>query len=145
LSSIIFILIFSAAPLAVSQTQVGIANGSRFYMSDAWPAALAGLAAQAGVLGLYYATGWLPTGTASGAVPNGGSVALLLIGAIAVVPLIQMAVINLFKQPKFRPVASNAKPGEGVTLAPPVLAPIVGSTSAGTATGVNLSLLNGTW
>jgi hypothetical protein len=144
-SSIIFILIFAASPLAVAQTQVGLANGSRYYMTETWPAALAGLAAEAGVLGLFYATGWLPTQTATGGVPTGGSVALLLIGAIGVVPLVQMAVINLFKVPKFRPVATTNKPGEGIALAPPMLAPMLPQTSIGATSGMNLSLLNGTW
>lgn len=145
ISSIIFILIFSAVPLAVAQTQVSLANGSRYYLAETWPAALAGLAAQAGVLALFYATGWLPTPQVSGGLPNGGSVPLLLIGAIGVVPLIQMIVINLTKQPKFKPYAMNFKPGEGFSLGVPTPTPIVAQTSAGTSYGVSLSLLHGTW
>jgi hypothetical protein len=150
LSSIIFILIFSAAPLAVAQTEVGLANGSRYWFTETWPAAIAGLVGEAGVLGLFYATGWLPTAQANGGVPNGGSLPLLLIGAIGVVPLIQMGVINLFKQPKFKPYVMNDegpahKPGEGITLAAPSASPIFMAADGSAATGINLSLLRGTW
>jgi hypothetical protein len=166
LSSIIFILIFSASPLAVAQTEVGLANGSRYWFSDTWPAAVAGLVGEAAVLGLYYLTGWLPmvVDTVTGGAPkNGsscdtssglrvcqGSLPLLLIGAIGVVPLLQMAVINFFKQPKFRAYAERdegpkKKPGEGVTLAPPALVPILMASDGSPATGFSLNLLRGTW
>lgn len=154
-STIVFSLIFAAAPLAVAQTQVGLANGSRYYMTETWPAALAGLAGQAGVIGLFFAMGGLPH-VADGRNPIGqvcddktgmcsGSVAFLMIGSIAVVPLIQMAIINLFKQPKYRPVASSEKPTPGaLALAPPALAPVL-NPSNGAVSGVNVSFLNGTW
>ena len=48
----IFVLVYASLPLAVSQTQISLANGSRYYESDTWPAALAGLAAEAAVLTL---------------------------------------------------------------------------------------------
>ena len=51
ISSVIFVLIFGAMPLAVAQTEVSLANGSRFYQTDTWPAALAGLGGMAAVLG----------------------------------------------------------------------------------------------
>jgi hypothetical protein len=145
LSSIIFVLIFSAAPLAVAQTQVSLANGSRHYFSETWPAALTGLVGQAAVLGIFYATGWLPTGQVSGGVPNGGSVPWLLIGSIGLVPILQMVAINLFKQPKYRPLAANAKPGEGVSLGLPMPTPVVAQTSGGLSVGASLSFLNGTF
>lgn len=145
LSSIIFVLIFSAAPLAVAQTQVSLANGSRHYFSETWPAALTGLVGQAAVLGIFYATGWLPTGQASGGVPNGGSVPWLLIGSIGLVPILQMVAINLFKQPKFRPLTANARPGEGVNFGLPMPTPVVAQTSAGLSVGASLSFLNGTF
>ena len=47
LSSIIFCLIFGAAPLAVAQTQVSLANGSRHYSTEMWIPALVGLAGMA--------------------------------------------------------------------------------------------------
>lgn len=145
LSSIIFVLIFSAAPLAVAQTQVSLANGSRHYLSETWPAALTGLVGQAAVLGIFYATGWLPTGQASGGVPNGGSVPFLLVGSIALVPILQMVAINLFKQPKFKPYALNLKRGEGLTFGVPAPTPIVAQTTAGLSVGLSLPLLNGTF
>lgn len=150
LSSIIFVLIFSAAPLAVAQTQVSLANGSRHYFSETWPAALTGLVAQAGVLGIFAATAgggfWLPTPRDPKGVPSaGGSVVWLMIGSIAIVPILQMVAINLFKQPKYRPLAANAKPGEGVSLGLPMPTPVVAQTSAGLSVGASLSFLNGTF
>lgn len=141
-SSVIFILIFGAMPLAVAQTEVSLANGSRFYQTDTWPAALTGLAGMAGVLGIYYATGWLPTAQASGGVPNGGSTAWLMIGSIAIVPLLQMAVINLFKTPKPGMMLTFGDPVKrnGVAFASPTLSPVV-TPNAGM--GAQLSLLRG--
>lgn len=145
LSSIVFCLIFGAAPLAVAQTQVSLANGSRHYQTEMWIPALVGLAGQGAVLGIFYATGWLPTGQASGGVPSGGSVAWLMIGAIGLVPLMQMAAINLFKSPKTQNIGVIGDPvkGIGVAFAPPTAAPILGPTGRGTALGVQLSLLRG--
>jgi hypothetical protein len=146
LSSIIFALIFGAAPLAVAQTQVSLANGSRFYQSEMWIPALVGLVGMAGVLGVFYATGWLPTAQASGGVPNGGSVAWLMIGAIGIVPLLQMAAINLFKTPKpgFM-VLGDPERKQGVAFAPPTAGPILGPTGRGDQLGVQVSLLRGRW
>jgi hypothetical protein len=146
-SSVMLILIFSAVPLAVAQTQVSLANGSKYYSAEMWPAALAGLAAQAGVLGLFYATGWLGTPTAPGATPSrAGSVPLLLIGSIVGVPLIQMAVLNLTKSPRFKPLALGLdRPGHRVELGMPTPTPVVAETRQGLSIGVSLSLLNGTF
>ncbi|HEY0880732.1 MAG TPA: hypothetical protein VGD87_04335 [Archangium sp.] len=146
LSSIIFCLIFGASPLAVAQTQVSLANGSRYYTSEMWIPALTGLVGMAGVLGVFYATGWLPTAQASGGVPNGGSVAWLMIGAVGLVPLLQMAAINLFKTP--RPgfaVLGDPDRKIGVAFAPPVAGPILGPTARGDQLGVQVSLLRGRW
>lgn len=144
LSSIIFCLIFGAAPLAVAQTQVSLANGSRFYQTEMWIPALVGLAGEAAVLGIFYATGWLPTGQASGGVPNGGSVAWLMIGAIGLVPLLQMGAINLFKTPKQQfAVFGNPDRGIGVAFAPPTAAPILAPSASGTQLGVAFSFLRG--
>jgi hypothetical protein len=145
-SSIMLILIFSAVPLAVAQTQVSLANGSKYYFAEMWPAALAGLAAQGGVLALYYATGWLPTPLVSGGTPTGGSAPLLLIGSIVGVPLVQMAVLNLTKSPRFKPYALGSdKPGHRIALGAPVPTPVVAETRQGLSVGVSLSLLNGTF
>ena len=145
ISSIVFCLIFGAAPLAVAQTQVSLANGSRFYQADTWPAALSGVAGMAGVLGIYYAFGWLPKPFVQGGVQQDrtAGVAWLMIGSIAIVPLLQMAVINLFKQPKpgMNFTIGDPVKRQGVTFAPPTLAPIV-SSSSGLA-GAQLSLLRG--
>jgi uncharacterized membrane protein len=144
-SSILFSAIFAAAPLAVAQTQVSLANGSRYYTAEMWPAALSGLAAEAGVLAIFYATGWLPQQQVSGGVASsGGSVAWLMIGSVALVPLVQMAVLNLTKAPKFRLADAGPEKKElGVALLPPVLTPVLGRTSAGLSVGASLSFLNG--
>ncbi|MFZ5444574.1 MAG: hypothetical protein ACOZQL_31565 [Myxococcota bacterium] len=144
--SVLFVVIFAAAPLASAQTQLGIANGSRYYNVDSWIPMLTGLAGMAGVLGVFYATGWLPTAQASGGVPNGGSVAWLMIGSIGVVPLLQMAAINLFKQPKpgMQFAIGDPVKRQGIAFAPPSLAPVV-NTSTGAITGAQLSLFRGIW
>lgn len=143
INSVIFILVFSAVPLAVSQTQISLANGSKFYSSETWPAALTGLAAQAAVLGLYYATGWLPQQTGSGGVPpKSGSEALLLIGSVAFVPLAQMAIINLTKSPKmsrFALVGGDAKDGLGLGV--PMPSPIVADTRQGRVFGLSVPVV----
>ena len=150
LSSIIFCLIFGAAPLAVAQTQTSLANGSRHYQTEMWIPALVGLAAQAGVLGIFYASAggsfWLPVRQAGGGVPSGGgSVAWLMIGAIGLVPLLQMGAINLVKQPKVQNfgVIGNPDKGLGIAFAPPTAAPILAPTSQGTTMGVQVSFLRG--
>lgn len=101
----IFLLVFSAVPMAVAQTQTSLANGSRFYATETWVPALAGLLAQAAVLGLFFLTGGIPatpTTPSLGGVPKpGGNEFVLLIGSAAIVPLFQMVAINFFKQPKF--------------------------------------------
>ncbi len=96
----IFFLLFGTVPLAVSQTEVALANGSKYTQVETWPAALAGLAAQAAVLGLFWATGGIPppgSGTGAGAPVAGGSEGLLIVGTVVFVPLIEMAVLNLTK------------------------------------------------
>ncbi len=145
IASIIFCLIFGASPLAVAQTQVSLANGSRHYQSEMWIPALVGLAGQAAVLGIFKVTGWLPTAQASGGVPSGGSVVWLMIGAIGIVPLLQMASINLFKQPKLQNFGVFGDPhkGIGVAFAPPTAAPILAPSAAGTSMGVQVSFLRG--
>ncbi|MEW6435505.1 MAG: hypothetical protein AB1730_28750 [Myxococcota bacterium] len=145
-SSIVFTLLFATVPIAVAQTQVSLANGSKYYTSEMWPSLLAGIGAQAGVLGLYYATGWLKRPLVSGGTPSGGSEALLLIGTIVAVPLIQMAVMNLVKSPRFKPYAlGRDTPGHRVRLGMPTPAPIVAETRQGLSVGVNVSFLNGTF
>src|SRR5690348_16370819 len=52
LETVLIIALLVAEPLAVSQTIMGIANGSHYYTSEAWPSMLPGLAAGAAVLGV---------------------------------------------------------------------------------------------
>lgn len=148
--SIIFSLIFGAAPLAVAQTQISLANGSRFYTAEMWIPALTGLVAQAGVLGLFALSAgggfWLPTGLVSGGVGGGGgSVVWLMIGTIGLVPILQMVAINLFKTPRPGVFGVIGDPDKrlGIAFNPPTAAPILGPTARGNALGVQLSLLHG--
>lgn len=90
LMNILFFVIFAGVPVAVAQTQIGLANGSRYYYSESWPAYLSGLGMQAAVVGLYYLLG---SGTGAGEM-------VLLIGSIAIVPLAETVVINLLKTPR---------------------------------------------
>ncbi len=137
ITDVVFIAIFAAVPLAVAQTQVSLANGSRHYFSEMWPAALVGLAGQAAVLGLYYLT---LRGQTPGSV--NGSLPLLFIGAIGVVPLMQMALINLIKQPKMKFAGINYKPGEGLALGLPMPSPLFAQTTQGLSMGVQIPFVN---
>jgi hypothetical protein len=147
LETVIFSLIFGAAPLAVSQTQLGIANGSRYYQTESWIPSLVGLAAMAGVIGIFLATGGVPLAQVQtpGGVPQGQErVVFLMIGAIGIVPLLQMASINIFKQP--RPgmmTLGDPVNRQGIAFRPPTIAPIVSPNSGGLALGAQLSLLRG--
>jgi hypothetical protein len=145
-TSVVFLVIFAAVPLATAQTETSLANGSRYYYTETWPAALIGLAGEAAVLGLYYLTGWLPSGASvSGGVPqSGGSVLLLMIGSIALVPLLQMAAVNLFKSPRVARWGGliTYDKNEGIALGVPGAAPIVGDTRLGRAYGAQINLVN---
>lgn len=152
--SVLAALLFGAAPLAVAQTQLSIANGSRNYVSEMWPTALAGLAAQAAVLGLTYLTGsgaiirnpntcpLMPTSGAS--VPTAcGNDVVLLVGSIVVVPLIQMAVLNLTKQPRFKSAIASRDPKSGaLSIGLPTPTPLIGPTSSGFSIGASVSLID---
>ncbi|MBL8924045.1 MAG: hypothetical protein JNJ54_34630 [Myxococcaceae bacterium] len=155
IGTVITALLFGSAPLAIAQTQVSIANGSRHYYSEMWPAALAGLAAEAAVLGLTYLTGGnaivrntttCPVGTPTGgaSVPSGcGNDVLLLVGSIVAVPLVQMLVLNLTKQPRVRgAIASRDAKTGAISLGVPAPTPILGPTASGFAVGANVSLVD---
>lgn len=155
IGTVIAALLFGSAPLAIAQTQVSIANGSRYYASDMWPAALAGLAAQAAVLGITYLAGGgaivrnaqtcpVGTPTTGASVPSGcGNDVVLLVGSIAIVPLVQMVVLNLTKQPRFKPaVASRDAKTGAISLGLPMPTPILGPTASGFAVGAGLSLVD---
>jgi len=142
ISTVIFLLGFGAVPLAVSQTEVGIANGSRYYSSEGWPASLSGLGAQAAVLRLYYMV--------RGSLLDGGE-AVLLIGTCVGVPLVEMAVINLTKRPRWRLPAGGFREASLITVAEsgelrwsmPVPLPAVVPGARGPELGTQLSLLRG--
>lgn len=155
IGTVITALLFGSAPLAIAQTQVSIANGSRHYYSEMWPAALAGLAAEAAVLGLTFLTGGnaivrnsttCPVGTPTGgsSVPSGcGNDVLLLVGSIVAVPLVQMLVLNLTKQPRVRgAIASRDAKTGAISLGVPAPTPILGPTASGFAVGANVSLID---
>lgn len=155
IGTVIAALLFGSAPLAIAQTQVSIANGSRNYLSEMWPAALAGLAAQAGVLGLTYLTGGgaivrnattcpVGTPTTGTSVPTGcGNDVLLLVGSIVAVPLIQMVVLNLTKQSRVRPALASRDPKTGaLSIGIPTPTPLIGPTTSGFAVGASMSLID---
>lgn len=138
--NVLFLFIFGSIPMAVAQTELGIANGSRYYESESWPAMLSGLAAQGGVIGLYYLT--------RGSFQDGGE-AFLLIGTIVGVPLVEMAVINLTKQPRFGSARIGAMltydEGGGLQAGVPVPSPMPVQTAMGPGMGFGLTLLNGSF
>lgn len=155
IGTVIAALLFGSAPLAIAQTQVSIANGSRAYVSEMWPAALAGLAAQAAVLGLTYLTGGgaivrnsttcpVGTPTTGPVIPSGcGNDLLLLVGSIVAVPLVQMIVLNLTKQPRFRTALASRDPKSGaLSFGIPTPTPLVGPTASGFSVGANVSLID---
>src|SRR5436190_804213 len=81
LQALILVPTFSSVPLAVSQTEQSVAQGSRYYDVEGWPAPLGGLLAEAAVLGLYF---WARSSPGADA---GATEILLLSGTVGVVPL----------------------------------------------------------
>lgn len=143
----IFILLFAAVPLAVMQTQIALANGSKYYFSESWPAALAGLGAQAAVLGIFFLIPRNPGYCCPAASEMAGrNEIFLLIGSVAIVPLVQMAVINLTKSPRMARVGAVSRDEKGkFALGLPTFAPLVAQTRLGPSVGVQASLLNFSW
>jgi len=143
-TNVLFVVVFAAVPMAVSQTELSLANGSRYYYSDAWPSMLAGLLSEAAVVGLYY---WLRP-----SMPDGGE-ALLLAGTIGFVPIAEMVMINLTKTPRYKlPMggggwnyrgAFNFSPGEGLQAGLPTPAPLIANTSRGLTLGIGIPVLAG--
>lgn len=145
ISALIFSALFVAAPLSVAQTQTGIANGSRYYAAESWWPLLAGLGAEGGLLAIFFAAGGvnsiMPGNTPVGGLPPSATgLILFFIASVAVVPLIQMAVINIFKIP--RPGMIAALEDKGVHVFPPTVAPLLTQTPTGPTVGVNVSFLN---
>lgn len=100
--------------MASAGLQLAVSNGSRLYRSYRVAPFAADILRMGAVLALNYATGWLPTGLiASGDVPQGGSVALLMVGSIVVVPLLQTVALNIFKIPKEPPRLALGDPLKG--------------------------------
>jgi hypothetical protein len=149
---VVTMVLFAAIPLSTAQTEVSIANGSRWYYSETWPAALIGLGVEGAVLGLSY------LGRGEAFDPSTGNIVkqrlnpiVLLVGTIGIVPIAQMAIINLFKSPRFgRPGSAghallNYREGHGVTVGVPNLAPVFSSSKDGALSGAQFSLLSGSW
>jgi len=143
LVNLIFIMTFSAVPLAVSQTEVSLANGSRYYYSDGWPAALGGLVAEAAVVGAYYLL--------RPATQDGGE-SVLLIGTVAFVPIATMAAINLTKQPRSKMGYGGMgngligySPEGGIHVGLPLPMPLFSQSRGFTPTGVGFNLFSGRW
>lgn len=138
-TNLLTVLVFGAVPLAVAQTQVGLANGSRYFISETWPASLGCLGAQAAVLGVYYLT-------RSPFQP--GNETLLIVGTVAFAPLVGVAVIHLTKSPRFGPAPRIAglftrdEAGE-VALGVPAIAPVLSQRGSQTALGAQLLLAAG--
>jgi hypothetical protein len=142
IADVLLMVVFGGVPLAVAQTEVGIANGSHYYSSEGWSAALSGLGAEAAVLGLYFLV--------RDSLADRGE-AVLLIGSCAGVPLVQMALINLTKTPRWQ------LPGGGfrgrsvfmldergrVRLGVPLPLPALLPGARGPTLGAQLSLLGG--
>lgn len=132
-ASLIFVMVFASIPMGVAQTELGIANTSRYYVTESWVASLAALGAQAGVIGLYYLLhSTSPTAPAEG---------VLLGGSVLAVPLITMAAINLGKSPRSAGRGAGAgallshSPGRGWSVGMPLVMPVLG--------GVQLPVLGG--
>jgi hypothetical protein len=157
IGNVILIALLAAAPMAVAQTQVGIANGSAYYQVENWVPLLAGLLGDAIVYATYSAWngGWFKAppalftdqATASGGAPSTAAnapIIYLLVAATVGVPILQMAAINLFKQPRVRPYAS-IDPRGGVALRLPAPMPVVTVGSSGPTLGMGVALLRGTF
>lgn len=137
------VLVFGTVPLAVAQTVLSQANSSRYYLAESWPVSLSGLGAEALIFGLYYLV-------------RGGTVAtdpaadyVLLIGSIVFVPLVEVVVVNLVKEPRYKVVGPyggllDYRPGQGLTAGIPLPAPMVTTRAGrGYSLGASVSLLSG--
>jgi len=147
-------ILFAAIPLSTAQTEVSIANGSRWYYSDTWPAALIGLGVEGAVLGLSYLARTTPNNGVSIGPTQRLNPIVLLVGTIGIVPLAQMAIINLFKSPRFGKPGSGGGGGNALvsyrdgkfTVGVPGVAPVLSyDRGAGGVTGGQVSVLSGRW
>lgn len=138
LMNILIIGILVAEPLAVSQTVLGIANSSRYYYSESWPAMLTGLGAEAAIIGLIFLVG--SNSTTSGL----DQLLPFLVASVIIVPLAEVVVINLTKGPKSRMFgALNFSSDGGFYAGIPMPLPYVAPTSQGMSVGVTLPMFAG--
>jgi hypothetical protein len=147
--TVIFILLFAAVPLATSQTVVSLANGSRYFQVDSWPAALVGLGVEAVAVALYFLVRSIrdPNPAAN---PGNGVTAnewILLINTVAVVPLAQVLISNILKKPKVAAApagaALNYSPRTGFRAGIPVPAPITGQLGGVARSGLLFPVFSG--
>jgi hypothetical protein len=142
LDTVLLCALFGAMPMAVAQTIVGLANGSRSYFAESWPAALSGVLAEAGLLATYFLVGGIP-GAVSISERQAGMMNVLLVASIVAVPLIQVAVVNLAKQSKLglAGLSGSSRDGwrVGLPTPSPILTPMVGGRLA--LSGFSLSLV----
>lgn len=155
---VLLVATFGLMPVVVAQTQSGIANGSAYYRVDTWIPLVVGLLAEAAVLtSFFFANRYqgqpsfippplFPLST-GGAPPDQGAVVWLFIGSLGIVPILQMAAINLFKQPKRSLLANWGRPPDknGFSIGLPTAAPVVSRTQEGVGVGAQLQFLRGTW
>lgn len=132
-TTLLFVMVFASVPMGVAQTELNIANTSRYYVTESWVASLSALGAQAGVIGLYYLL--------HNSSPSAPAEAVLLGGSVIGVPLLTMAAINLGKSPRLVGRGGGAgallshDPDRGWALGLPTLLP--------TAGGAHLPLMGG--
>ncbi|MCI0573807.1 MAG: hypothetical protein L0Y66_23985 [Myxococcaceae bacterium] len=148
IKDLIVLAAVAATPMAVAGTELGIANQSRYYVVEAWPVQLAGLGTQAAVIGLFYLMGGFPrlTGPLAIGAPNGEL--MLLIGTVALVPIAEMAVINLTKTSRstlpFGGVgAVSFTPEGGLHMSAPVPMPLFAPGDPGTLAGLMVPVASG--
>ena len=146
LGDVLLILTYASVPLAVAQSEVGLANGSRYYYSETWPALLAGLGVEAAVLGLFYLNDGV-NGFNSGLGISAGEI-LLLVGTSVALPLGEMAVINLTKQPRWKSGGAFGSllrydEGRGLQAGLPMPLPMPVKTASGVDLGIGMNLAMG--
>lgn len=148
ISDIVTLLAIAGTPLAVSSTQIGIANQSRHFYSEAWPSQLAGLGAQAAVIGVFYLAGGFPRPGLAGLNRPNGELALL-IGTLGIVPLASMAAINLTKTPRTGAVmygglgALTVAPDGSLRVGLPAPMPLMDPAKGGALSGLMLPVASG--
>jgi len=138
--TVLFILVFAVVPLAVSQTIVSLANGSRLFQAETWPAALVGLGVAAASIALYF----LMQHDVNPAIGVSAKEWLLLINTIAIGPLAQVLITNLTKKP--RPgtnAAVSYSPRSGLSAGVPIPAPLFGQVAGQARAGVMVPLFSG--